>query len=198
MGHILVPSWLIEYSLMKTILFLIIFVCFSCNDRNYIRKYNLPKTSSSIAKKEVKNNNIKTSFTWAAPLHWEENAPSSMRLASYLLPYTDGMGDLSVTHFQGDGGGLLANVNRWRRQLELEPEELVQIKNQLTFKQSSIGEVKFIQIINQNIQDSAFLCSIITTRASTIFLKLNVSILGIKELEKEFQKFALSFRYLEE
>ena len=182
---------------MKKSSFLLIFVCFSCNDQNYIRKYDLPKTSSNNIKKEVKNKVVKSSFSWDAPSHWEENAPSSMRLASYLLPYSDGLGDLSVTHFQGDGGGLLANVNRWRRQLELEPETLNQIKNRLTFKQSSIGEVKFIQIINQNNKDSAFLCSIITTRASTIFLKLNVSVQGIKELEKEFREFALSFRYLQ-
>ena len=50
-----------------------------------------------------------------------------MRLASFNAPYGNGIADISVTNFSGDGGGLKANVNRWRKQLGMEPQSIFQI-----------------------------------------------------------------------
>jgi hypothetical protein len=45
-----------------------------------------------------------------------------MRKGSYNVPGADGAAaDLSITAFPGDVGGELANVNRWRGQLQLPP-----------------------------------------------------------------------------
>src|SRR5690606_30325520 len=46
----------------------------------------------------------------------------AMRKGSYDLPGDDGsVADLSIIAFPGDVGGLLANVNRWRKQISLPP-----------------------------------------------------------------------------
>lgn len=59
---------------------------------------------------------------WTAPPHWQSKTASSMRKATYLIVGADGAtADLSVTAFPGAVGGELANVNRWRGQLQLPP-----------------------------------------------------------------------------
>lgn len=61
-------------------------------------------------------------LTWTAPSDWRQKPPSPMRKGSYTVPGDGGAeADLSVTAFPGDVGGELANVNRWRGQLQLPP-----------------------------------------------------------------------------
>jgi len=59
---------------------------------------------------------------WAAPAGWESKPASGMRKATYVVPGDGGAtAELAVTAFPGDVGGELANVNRWRGQLQLAP-----------------------------------------------------------------------------
>jgi hypothetical protein len=62
------------------------------------------------------------SLSWNAPEHWKTKPASAMRKGSYAVPGENGAeADFSITAFPGDVGGELANVNRWRGQLELSP-----------------------------------------------------------------------------
>jgi hypothetical protein len=61
------------------------------------------------------------SLVWTAPASWTPKELSSMRKGSYTVSGPEGTGDLSITAFPGDVGGNLANVNRWRGQLQLPP-----------------------------------------------------------------------------
>lgn len=57
---------------------------------------------------------------WDVPADWVEAPGSAMRVASYS--FTDSAGDLvdiSVTRFPDSAGGVLANINRWRNQIQL-------------------------------------------------------------------------------
>jgi hypothetical protein len=59
---------------------------------------------------------------WTKPDHWTEKPASAMRRGT--LTVTDDQGqtaELAITAFPGDVGGNLANVNRWRGQLQLPP-----------------------------------------------------------------------------
>jgi hypothetical protein len=59
---------------------------------------------------------------WTAPADWKVKVASAMRKGSYAVPGDGGAdGDLSITAFPGDVGGELANVNRWRGQVQLPP-----------------------------------------------------------------------------
>jgi hypothetical protein len=44
-----------------------------------------------------------------------------MRKATYSVPGEGGEAELTITAFPGDVGGELANLNRWRSQLQLPP-----------------------------------------------------------------------------
>jgi hypothetical protein len=58
---------------------------------------------------------------WTAPASWTVKKASAMRKGSYSISGPEGAGDISITAFPGDVGGNLANVNRWRGQLQLPP-----------------------------------------------------------------------------
>lgn len=60
--------------------------------------------------------------TWKTPEGWQEQPPTEMRQGSFLVNGKDGAkADVSVVGFPGDAGGDLANVNRWRGQIHLQP-----------------------------------------------------------------------------
>ena len=65
------------------------------------------------------------SLTWQVPAGWTlAPVASSMRYATFSVVAADGSkGELVITHFAGDVGGDLANVNRWREQVALAPVE---------------------------------------------------------------------------
>lgn len=62
-------------------------------------------------------------LTWAVPGGWTlAPATSSMRYATFTITSPDGAkAEMAVTHFPGDVGGDLENVNRWRQQVGLGP-----------------------------------------------------------------------------
>jgi hypothetical protein len=59
---------------------------------------------------------------WDKPAAWTEQPPSQMRLGSYAFVAADGgKADVSISTLVDAGGGLLANINRWRGQVGLAP-----------------------------------------------------------------------------
>ena len=63
-----------------------------------------------------------SSLAWTAPAHWQPKAPGAMRKGSYDVTGAAGAtADLSITAFPGAVGGELANINRWRGQIQLPP-----------------------------------------------------------------------------
>jgi hypothetical protein len=57
---------------------------------------------------------------WEVPAGWSPAAPSAMRYASFT---TSDKIDISVVTFPGDGGSDTDNVNRWRQQIGVSPNE---------------------------------------------------------------------------
>ena len=57
-----------------------------------------------------------------------------------------------------------------------------------------LGDYKLIKIINEKEPSSAFLCSIIEIKNSTVFVKMNASVNGIDQLKEEFIAFCSSFK----
>lgn len=53
-------------------------------------------------------------FQWQKPAEWQDKPGSAMRLASFEIAGADGPADCSVVLLPQDGGGVLANINRWR------------------------------------------------------------------------------------
>ncbi|MDB6170079.1 MAG: hypothetical protein JWM88_2943 [Verrucomicrobia bacterium] len=59
-------------------------------------------------------------LTWTAPSTWKAKPAGAMRKGSFAIAGDNGAeADLSITAFPGDVGGELANLNRWRGQIQL-------------------------------------------------------------------------------
>ncbi len=57
---------------------------------------------------------------WQVPSGWQEMPAAQLLVAEYAITGADGAkAEVNVAELSGDGGGLLANVNRWRRQIGL-------------------------------------------------------------------------------
>lgn len=70
---------------------------------------------------------------WSPPANWrrvEEDAP--MRLATFVAELPGGEAEVLVSRFPGDVGGELANVNRWRRQMGLDPIDATGLAEEVT------------------------------------------------------------------
>lgn len=65
-------------------------------------------------------------LTWSAPPSWQKGGDRMMR----VVTYTVGQSEAYVTVLDGPAGGVEANLNRWRGQMEqpnLTPEELAKL-----------------------------------------------------------------------
>jgi len=59
---------------------------------------------------------------WQVPAGWQEVSGGQFLIAKFMLTGSDGAtAAVNVSNSSGDGGGLAANVNRWRGQLGLPP-----------------------------------------------------------------------------
>ena len=60
--------------------------------------------------------------TWIVPAGWQEGELAQFLIARYVIKGSgDATATVNVSQLAGDGGGLLANVNRWRKQLGVVP-----------------------------------------------------------------------------
>jgi len=179
----------------KSIYFCVLIISLSCTMNDNTRSYQLTKTDKpQTTEKDQPNKNKSTKLIWEKPDSWVLSDGSSMRLASFAIPYSGGTGDLSVIQLGGDGGGLKSNVNRWRRQLNLEPISLMKIENNISMNSGTLGTYSMIKIINQEI-DSAFLCAIIPNGDYTIFVKLSLKPIGIIAVKDDFIRFCSSINF---
>jgi len=97
----------------------------ACSDRD-ITAYRVPKDPSvAVAAAPVDPDAAGAqpgSLHWSTPAGWQPQAASGLRAGSFLAPGPGGAtADVSVVTFAGAGGDVLANINRWRGQLQLPP-----------------------------------------------------------------------------
>ena len=61
-----------------------------------------------------------TKFNWNVPEGWQSISPGQMQVAKFAVPEHDGAkAEVSISIFPSDTGGVLGNVNRWRKQIGL-------------------------------------------------------------------------------
>ena len=60
-------------------------------------------------------------ISYDVPEGWKELEPSGIRKANFTIHSDNGSAEVTILTFPGDVGGTLANINRWRDQIELAP-----------------------------------------------------------------------------
>ena len=174
---------------------LLLLVSLSCDSGHHTRTYHLPKTKvNTFTPSTVDKVTTISRFTWEKPASWIPAEGSAMRLASFEIPYSIGSGDLSIMELGGDGGGLEANVNRWRGQIGLDPLTKLEINDEAENGVSKLGNYQLFQLINPEKKESAFLAAVFPLESRTLFIKLTASADGILEIEKDFKDFCSSMK----
>ncbi len=107
-----------------------------CDDEQ-VHSYQAPKAAPYTPPAPMTSANAPSAaapkITWEQPDGWQLlTAGSSMAMASFDVPNgsdqteTSGAARVTVTPLTGQAGGILANINRWRRQVGLEPIEVIE------------------------------------------------------------------------
>ena len=184
------------FSLKFSVLFL--FIIFTgCDNNKHIQSYRTPKKDFGLSLQQPRslakeNSKITTNLTWDLPKNWVPSTGHSMRLASFDAPFSNGVGDLSIVSLSGSSGGLLANVNRWRGQVDLNPISESDILTVSTVGESKMGAFRIFKMINDSNTQNAIIAAVLPTGEKTFFIKLTSTKDGILELQTVFEKFCSS------
>jgi hypothetical protein len=111
-------------------------------------------------------------LTWTAPAHWKPKPESPMRKGSFAIVGDGGEADLSITAFPGDVGGDLANLNRWRGQIELPPITESQFESATTHLDRNDLHMTVVDIVGTGANAKRILGAMIPHGGSTWFVKL--------------------------
>ena len=175
-------------------LFLFTFIICACDENKHVKSYRLPKTNFNVSENQVPKDipkNVK-GIGWDLPQAWVPSDGHSMRLASFDVPYSNGVGDLSIVSLSGESGGLVANVNRWRRQIDLESIDEEEILASAVNGNSRMGPFRLFRLVNDSNKVKAILAAVLPSGGKTFFIKLTASEQGINELRFSFMEFCSS------
>lgn len=112
-------------------------------------------------------------LAWTAPAHWQAKTGSAMRKGSYAIPGDGGVAaDLAITAFPGDVGGEVANVNRWRGQIQLPPVSEQEVRESITRVEHNDLAMGIVDIVSTGATPTRVLGAWVPHENSTWFFKL--------------------------
>ena len=136
-------------------LFCVTLVLAGCQEQEAIRSYDVPKETPEEAKKGGGWALAKgRPFRFTKPDDWEERPPDRPqgvpRLAVFVVRDGEHLAEVSVVPLPEQGAGALANVNRWRRQLGLEPIDETQLQKELRQLDVADGKAPYIDLTGRD------------------------------------------------
>lgn len=119
-------------------------------DEQEVRAYEAPKSEPyvepDIFKSMTAPRSASKAIGWDVPAGWAESAnASSILFAVYEAKSEAGDARITVTKLRTDGGGVLANINRWRGQVGLGPVDSFEAQP-MTLIQAGGGPAGLIDI----------------------------------------------------
>lgn len=136
---------------------------------------------------------------WAVPATWKEVAAGAFLISKFVVNSpNDTQAAVNVSMSPGDGGGLVGNINRWRKQVGLSEMGEAEIRGQVAELETAGGKAMVVEITGSDPQSgkpAKILGAIVGQPGRTWFYKL----MGDAELvarEKDaFIQFVKSARY---
>jgi hypothetical protein len=154
-----------------------------------VRSYNVAK--SPVQKQQADPPaEAASDLKWDTPSGWTQAPTSGVRVASFT---TFGKGDASITVLSGEAGGLVDNVNRWRKQIGLAPSNENEIRAQANPDKGAHGDFIWFRFLASN-GDQAILAAIIAKPEKSIFVKLSGTQTVVDSNLQNFLKLTKSLR----
>jgi len=151
---------------------------------------NTPMMSSS-AGSEIKP-------AWTVPADWRAVPPAQFLLAEYsITSANETEAEVNVAELSGTGGGVLANVNRWRGQIGLDPVDETGLAKLTTTMNVSGGQATFVDLTgtDANGQPTRLVAAIVPMGDQTWFYKLMGDEKIVASQKDAFTKFVQTARY---
>jgi hypothetical protein len=137
--------------------------------------------------------------TWTVPADWQAMSPSEFLLAEYSITGANGSkAEVNVAQLAGEGGGMLPNVNRWRRQLGLPPateESLPTMATPLPISGSTATVVDLTGTDSKSGKSVRLVGVILPQVGQTWFYKLMGNDQVVAQQKDTFLKFVQSANY---
>jgi len=175
-------------------LFVLLLAC-ACS-RSEVAVYDAPKEqaplmAASAAEAPESPRPGGLPIAWSVPAGWTERAGSDMRVATLIPPSGKGQAELSIVQLSGDAGGALANVNRWRGQLGLEP--VSSLAGQTATVGTPAGKTLVVDLTGG--EGQAMLAAILKDGDARWFFKLAGPVPAVAGLKADFHAFLGSLRH---
>jgi len=167
-------------------------------NQDQIRRYTAPKQpKSAIPPMPPSAPAAAEKLTYEVPQGWKEIAAGGMRKAAFEIPDGDNKGEVTAISLPGNVGGLLANINRWRGQVNLPDTNEQDLKADST--QMSIGgtEGLFVELVGPEsaAKQETILGAIVMRAGNVWFFKLRApSALAARE-KPAFETFLRSIQF---
>lgn len=132
-------------------------------------------------------------LAWTLPKGWTETRPGGMRVAT-LVPPISGV-DISVTALPGPAGGELANVNRWRGQIGLEPVDDAGLARLRTAVKAPAGTLSMYDFTSDGATATRMVVALFTAKTgSTWFLKMTGEAKAVGQVRPDFLRLLETLR----
>ncbi len=108
---------------------------------------------------------ISQPLRWKAPEDWKQETPGELQTALYRLSPAS---TVSITKFSGAAGGIPANVNRWRKQIGLDPTP--EPAGDIIALEAGDSRAKWFEL---NGEEKSILAAIVPVNEETWFFKFD-------------------------
>jgi hypothetical protein len=131
---------------------------------------------------------------WTVPADWQPVPAGQFLVAKFNINGNGAQADVNVSSSAGDGGGLAANVNRWRGQLGLPPIDEI---STMTFEVPD-GQAQLVDLTGNNVETgkpSEIVGIVVTLPGQTWFYKLMGDPSVLSAQKDAFTRFVKGVQY---
>ncbi len=136
---------------------------------------------------------------WQVPTAWKETSGGQFLVAKFLISgEAGGQAAVNVSTSAGDGGGLVANVNRWRKQLGLAEQSEADLNKSTSGMDVSGGKATLVEMSGNDArtgQSTKLIGAIVPHAGQTWFYKLMGDAKVVEAQKDAFTKFVQSVKY---
>jgi hypothetical protein len=166
------------------------------NFRQFLKSVSFEENSAPQISAATETQNQSANSIWTIPANWQPLPPSEFLLAEFSIETNGANADVNVAELAGEGGGLLANANRWRGQLGLPQISESDLKTTLIDSPNGkISVVDFLGINSKTGKPARLVGAIVPQNNQTWFYKLMGDPQIVGQQKDAFLKFIQSANY---
>jgi hypothetical protein len=194
------PNWGMKSFLGRSSITALTAVCLlaGCGNQDQIRRYSAPKQpKSAMPTMPPSAPPTAEKLVYEVPKGWKEVAAGGMRKAAFEIQDGDNKGEVTAISLPGNVGGLLANINRWRGQVNLpetNEQDLIADSTQMLIGGT---EGLFVELIGPEsaTKRETILGAIVMRAGSVWFIKLRAPTALAAREKPAFEAFLRSFQF---